>query len=215
MSSCYWQPFPLDSQLSTPWAENITTFKDALNATISPTYTRPLPSVMRAVDRCWCDFSIGTFFDPFNVSHWEHISIERVKDDLERQQKAEEALKSELELEKKDSHVLAKNGPSMPRTVAPSPSVRAALTATRTGSIWSLLRLNSLGRKSDHSSSLDHAPLTETSQPHDRSSADGAEMGMTGPSYSNANLPLIRKVYDLRPYGLDMLIDFGWMREMS
>jgi hypothetical protein len=144
---------------------------------------------MRAVDRCWCDFSIGTFFDPFNVSHWEHISIERVKDDLERQQKAEEALKSELELEKKDSHVLAKNGPSMPRTVAPSPSVRAALT--------------------------DHAPLTETSQPHDRSSADGAEMGMTGPSYSNANLPLIRKVYDLRPYGLDMLIDFGWTREMS
>ncbi|KAL0950602.1 hypothetical protein HGRIS_007394 [Hohenbuehelia grisea] len=84
ISSCYWQPFPLDSSLSVPWSENITTFSEALNATISLDYQKPLPSVLRAVDRCWCDFSTNGLFEPYNVSHWERVSVEKLKAELER-----------------------------------------------------------------------------------------------------------------------------------
>ncbi|PFH54711.1 hypothetical protein AMATHDRAFT_52478 [Amanita thiersii Skay4041] len=83
VSSCYWQPFPLDSPLSTPWSENITTFAEALSTALPSNYTDSLPTVIRAVDRCWCDFS-GGFFEPFNVSHWEYLTVQRLKNELER-----------------------------------------------------------------------------------------------------------------------------------
>ncbi|KAF8349842.1 hypothetical protein F5887DRAFT_877677 [Amanita rubescens] len=83
LTSCYWQPFPLDTPLSVPWSSNITTFSHALNASISPSFSKPIPNVIRAVDRCWCDFSNG-FFEPFNVSHWEYVTVFRLKNELER-----------------------------------------------------------------------------------------------------------------------------------
>jgi hypothetical protein len=87
VSSCYWQPFPTDSPLTVPWSENITTFSEALNSTSMPNYSYALPTVIRAVDRCWCDFSMGSFWEPFNVSQWEYLTVQRVRRDLERQQK--------------------------------------------------------------------------------------------------------------------------------
>ena len=83
VTSCYWQPFPLDTPLAAPWSPNITSFSDALNASLSLNTTRPIPTVIRAVDRCWCDFSNG-FFEPFNVSHWEFVTVHRLKTELER-----------------------------------------------------------------------------------------------------------------------------------
>lgn len=34
----------------------------------------------------------------------------------------------------------------------------------------------------------------------------------SAPSDSRERLPLLRKEYDLRSYGMDMIIDFGWFR---
>ena len=88
ISSCYWQPFPLDTQLSVPWADNITTFAEALTSALPSNYTQPLPVVIRPVDRCWCDLSSGGLFKPFNVSHWEHQSVMKLKAELIGQQAA-------------------------------------------------------------------------------------------------------------------------------
>ncbi|KAK0198303.1 hypothetical protein F5146DRAFT_82066 [Armillaria mellea] len=90
ISSCYWQPFSLDTPLTSPWAENITTYSHALTASLSSLPHRAqMPTTIRAVDRCWCDLSSGAFFEPFNMSRWEHNTVNRLKDDLERQWKAE------------------------------------------------------------------------------------------------------------------------------
>ncbi|KAK0465014.1 uncharacterized protein EV420DRAFT_933585 [Desarmillaria tabescens] len=92
ISSCYWQPFSLDTPLTNPWAENITTYGHALSASLSSLPHRAqMPTTIRAVDRCWCDLSSGAFFEPFNMSRWEHNTVNRLKDDLERQWKAESA----------------------------------------------------------------------------------------------------------------------------
>ncbi|KAK0484177.1 hypothetical protein EDD18DRAFT_1198579 [Armillaria luteobubalina] len=92
ISSCYWQPFSLDTPLTSPWTENVITYSGALTASLSSLPHRAqMPVTIRAVDRCWCDLSSGAFFEPFNISRWEHDTINRLKDDLEHQWKAEYA----------------------------------------------------------------------------------------------------------------------------
>ncbi|KAF9456796.1 hypothetical protein BDZ94DRAFT_1274742 [Collybia nuda] len=198
VSSCYWQPFPLDSPLSSPWDNNITTFAEALNATITSSYPKPLPDVMQTVDRCWCDFSAGGFFEPFNVSHWEHVSIERLKEELEHRQKAEDTVSQTMEsLDVPTETVL------MPRTAAPSPTTAQTQNA-RTTSIdyWALLFYPFYSRPNHR-----HERMPEPSTPRTSASSNPKLS-----SHSITSLPLIRKEYDLRPYGLGIVVDFGWAR---
>ncbi|KAF9234959.1 hypothetical protein BU15DRAFT_89777 [Melanogaster broomeanus] len=77
LSSCYWQSFPLDARLSVPWADNVTTFYEALNATIRPDLNLHefTPPIIRVADRCWCDFASG-FFERYDVQKWERDSVE-------------------------------------------------------------------------------------------------------------------------------------------
>jgi hypothetical protein len=202
VSSCYWQPFPLDSPLSTPWADNITTFSEALSSTIMPNYSKPLPVVMRTVDRCWCDFSAGGFFEPFNVSHWEHVSVERLKDDLEHQQNAEDTVFQITETVK-----LGTQTSQMPRTAAPAPSlVRPKNRKTMSVDYWALFFYPLYSRPNYVSSS------SSSSTPYVSSSSPSKPKTTASGSHSNMNLPLIRKEYDLRPYGFGIFIDFGWTR---
>ncbi len=87
VSSCYWQPFSLDTSLATPWSENVTTYGEALLSSLPPDIannTESLPTSIRAADRCWCDMSSGSFFDPFNVTRWEHNTVNRMREDLEK-----------------------------------------------------------------------------------------------------------------------------------
>ncbi|KAL1749137.1 hypothetical protein HDZ31DRAFT_59724 [Schizophyllum fasciatum] len=82
VSSCYWQPLPIDSPLTVPWADNVTTFADALRATIAADHRRlrrPFPAYIRPLDRCWCDLS-GGLLEPFNVSRWERNSVLALRD---------------------------------------------------------------------------------------------------------------------------------------
>ncbi|KAK0197669.1 hypothetical protein F5146DRAFT_972150 [Armillaria mellea] len=90
ISSCNWQPFSLDTPLTSRWVENIITYSDALTASLSSLpHGAQMPATIRAVDRCWCDLS--SFFEPFNMFQWEHDSVNRLKDDLEYQWRAESA----------------------------------------------------------------------------------------------------------------------------
>ncbi|KAJ7151557.1 hypothetical protein C8R46DRAFT_487714 [Mycena filopes] len=196
-SSCYWQPFPIDGPLSVPWSDNITTFAQALNATLAAPYDRPLPPVMSTLDRCWCDFWGGGFFDPYDVSRWERSSVQKLADDLERERRAE--LAGPAPQEKLQEIAAACEVEPMPRTAAPPEptSVRRELHVRGVAAnMWSLV------------------------QPYIRSARAMAELSafkaenVTAPEQPvEKSLPLLRWEYDLdRTYGLGLVVDFGWTR---
>ncbi|THU90749.1 hypothetical protein K435DRAFT_830088 [Dendrothele bispora CBS 962.96] len=183
LSSCYWQPFPLDTPLSKPWSENITTFAEALNATLSPSYSGPIPSVIHLVDRCWCDVSTGSFFEPFNVTHWELSSVYKLKDRLERQQPAGSINSS-------DNLLVAQNhtkiSGDMPQTMPPSLPTdwpKSSYNILKAANIWSLFK-----------------PRQHEDVPSSLETNSAPEDGSNVPS---------RTEFDLRPYGVGLMVDFG------
>ena len=200
----------MDSPLSTPWAENITTFAEALNATIMPNYSKPLPKVMRTVDRCWCDFSAGGLFEPFNVSHWERVSVQRLKEDLERQQKLDEPSVLATESAELASSATVVVTPDMPRTPAPaSATPKRTKFIANSVDIWS--RLRSFNIKTND---LQHhiPPLSPEPSISQTPSSDRAEVPLSLGVHSKEDLPFLRKEYDLRTYGLGIIVDVGWTR---
>ncbi|KAF9003714.1 hypothetical protein BDZ89DRAFT_967472, partial [Hymenopellis radicata] len=87
VSSCYWQPFSLDTSLATLWSKNVMTYGEALLWSLPPDIankTDSLPTSIRAADRCWCDMSSRSFFESFNVTRWEHNTVNRMREDLEK-----------------------------------------------------------------------------------------------------------------------------------
>lgn len=169
---------------------------------------------MRTVDRCWCDFSAGGFFEPFNVTHWEYVSVQRLKEDLERQPKMVEASLMEEEpqqAQNSNKMMLAGHRAStMPQTTAPEPTSSITTlksTSASTRDIRSIFRLFRYAFKSDPEPfQLGDIPTTRPSV------LDTVTTPMPSPPPPEENRPLIRKEYDLRPYGLGILIDFGWTR---
>jgi hypothetical protein len=192
VSSCYWQPFPVDNQLVLPWSENITTFSQALNASVS-NLTLPQPAVIRVVDRCWCDFASGNFFEPYNVSQWERASVQKLKEDLELQQKIQESQEMELRNAEAESKKPPQTTITMPKTPTSRGTPRGILDVIR--SIY----------YDTHAASTPlpaSTPVVSDVEEPKKSSASSSE--------PREPLPLLRKEYDLRPYGMDMVVDFGW-----
>jgi hypothetical protein len=197
VSSCYWQPFPTDSPLTVPWSDDITTFSEALNSTLMPNHSYALPTVIRAVDRCWCDFSMGSLWEPFNVSQWEYLTVQRVRRDLERQQKDADAVLaaniSQIPMSTNDTM----GGPNQTLLSPPNSTVS-------TSTFWSWLM--NFPRGSQHTST---AKTRET----DPSLLVEAQNTTSAPqSVGPSNLPFIRQEYDLRPYGIGLIVDLGWSR---
>ncbi|KAJ3879339.1 hypothetical protein F5051DRAFT_371261 [Lentinula edodes] len=184
VSTCYWSPIPLDAPLSVPWAENITTFREGLTSTLSPSYSKPLPSMIQPADRCWCDLSTAGFFEPFNTSLWERMSVEKLKDTLERQVRIEEKIKQlEFQVSENDT-----------QSAQPSPTAYANVKSIAQG-FWSLLRSNGL---------MDPNP---PSPPAELGTARNISDPM--PAIGTPPLPLLRREYDLRRFGVGLVIDFG------
>ncbi|KAJ7275572.1 hypothetical protein B0H12DRAFT_1087898 [Mycena haematopus] len=194
-SSCYWQPFPSDSPLSTPWTDGITTFAEALNATLTVPYDKPLPPVMSTLDRCWCDFWGGGFFDPYNVSQWERASVVKLAGELERERNEELAALAALQA---TSNANATEVEAMPRTAAPEPSPSSRLSPLRgvAESVWSVM----------HPYLQSTRVLPESSPPLIEKTDN-----VTAPQTEESSPPL-RWEYDLRTYGLGVVVDFGWTR---
>ena len=55
VSTCYWPPVPIDTPLVRPWADNITTFADALGHLMPDLSPEDIPATIPVADRCWCD----------------------------------------------------------------------------------------------------------------------------------------------------------------
>jgi hypothetical protein len=196
VSSCYWQPFPTDNALASPWSENITTFSQALNTSMSD-FHEPLPSVMRVVDRCWCDFSTGSVFQPFNVSQWEHASLTKLKASLERQMMTEDVKEMEPWKTENDSKWNLTVSPGARDTTTSLPLPRTSHGTPR--GLLSIVRLIYGQVNTGRSVSSHPAPEFSTTESY-RSKP---------PSFRTV-LSLLRREYDLRSYGLDVIIDFGW-----
>lgn len=194
VSSCYWLPFPTDSPLTVPWSDNITTFSEALNSTLMPNYSYTLPTVIRAVDRCWCDFSMGSLWEPFNVSQWEYLTVQRVRRDLERQQKDADAV---LAANITQIPMSTKDNMSVPNQTLLSPSNSTVSTST----FWSWLM--NFPRGSPHASTAETDPALLVEAQNTTSAPQ---------TMRPSNLPFIRQEYDLRPYGIGLIFDLGWSR---
>jgi len=191
VSSCYWQPFPVDNPLSLPWSEDVTTFADALKASLPGNSTPAFPSVMRAVDRCWCDFT-GSFFEPFDVSHWEYLSVLKVTQGLERKRKA--AATSEIVSSNKET-ILPVYGTDNKDT-------------SFSDILWNILffpfSLQTFTNRIDSPSVLLPKPdkVGSTASISIRKPPESSPTAGTPPS--------TRREYDLRPYGLGLVVDLGW-----
>ncbi|KAK0207440.1 hypothetical protein IW262DRAFT_1420080 [Armillaria fumosa] len=164
ISSCYWQPFSLDTPLTSPWAENIITYSDALTASLSSVPHRAqMPATIHAVDRCWCDLSSGAFFEPFNMSRWEHDTVNRLKDDLECRWKVESANATNSTTQKDTSRNIME-------------------------SMWSMITRSS-------SATGDSSPAVADPFTNDYAMPDTEDKHW-----------LFHQQYDLRRYGVDMMI---------
>ncbi|KAH9964601.1 hypothetical protein BC827DRAFT_1188228 [Russula dissimulans] len=171
LSSCYWQPIPLMSSVSSSWATNAT-FVTVITAALSSSITTPLPAVIRLADRCWCDVSSSRLFEPFDIAHWEHASIEQLKEEIERDAACAERLSSGV------------GEPESQDAVSVSPPHASALSIS--------------------------PPIEEKSTPQ----IPAVPPSSNGPPVvPSMDLPLLRRKYDLRPYGFSLILDFGWSRE--
>jgi hypothetical protein len=199
LSSCYWQPIPLASSVSSSWTENAT-FATALTAALSMSLSVPLPAVIRLADRCWCDVSSSHLFEPFDIARWERTSIEQLKEQVERD------VASAKQLSLNEGHSSSLNDlDGYPPTV----------NGTGCCIVESQCSVSQLP---SHNATLSTSPeISTTTPPVEQSSTteiSAAPPLPNGPPVvPSADLPLFRRKYDLRSYGFSMILDFGWSRE--
>ena len=195
LSSCYWQPIPLDSSLSSSWATNAT-FATVLTAALSSSVTAPLPAVIRLADRCWCDVSSSRLFEPFDIARWERTSIEQLKEEIERDAASAEQLSSAV-----GESDLSNEGDRNPSSTNGTGSiVESQLSISEPPSHTSAL-----------STSSQPSPVNVPADTHEIPAKPPLSNGP--PVVPSVDLPLFRRKYDLRPYGFSMILDFGWTRE--
>jgi len=197
LSSCYWQPIPLDSSLSSSWATNAT-FATVLTAALSSSVTVPLPAVIRLADRCWCDVSSSRLFEPFDIARWERTSVEQLKEEIER----DAASAAQLSSGDGELGSLNKNGHNSSAASGTGSIAESQISVSELPSHTSILST------STEPSSI--GPPIEQSSTHQ---IPGPPSSNGPPVVPSVDLPLFRRKYDLRPYGFSLILDFGWTRE--
>ncbi|KIK47966.1 hypothetical protein CY34DRAFT_798825 [Suillus luteus UH-Slu-Lm8-n1] len=190
LSSCYWQSFPLETRLSIPWSSTVTTFYDALNATLPPDFDlrEYTPPIIRVNDRCWCDFTSG-IFESYDMQKWERESVEKLAADMVQQMK-----------DRTEKLTRAEELPNAEEETLSSEETHSSANHTTQKSTLSALR-SMFGK-------------TETQAP----SVTDTEPSTTTTLVPNSNLtsmpppppPRRPLEYDLNPYGFDLILDFHW-----
>lgn len=215
LSTCYWPPVALDTSLTIPWSDNVTTYADALLSLMPELPKEELPSDIAIVDHCWCDLSSGKFFEPFDMTRWEVESVVRLKEELQTQHRQEQAKIEEAEQGQQESE--AERDVQTPPDNVKGNAVGASLSAAAKVSsmidqLFSFLHVTEVPPAVGTPVSAD-AP-SEAIAPTPAESSEPIPSPTTLPVPSTP-LPLIRREYDLRPYGFEMVVDFGWTRQKS
>ena len=200
LSSCYWQPVTLDTPLYRPWNDNITTFGHALKVMLPQNSTLDVP-VVQFVDRCWCDVTNKVFFQPFNVTQWEVDSLKFYVEDAVRQQRKE--------AEKKTKVVTAPTEPQTNSTQQPSqPALLMSDVASLYNIVLSRWKLMFTPSNGSHPAvSAITSSLSQTIPPAPEPTTTYV------PTRDQRSLPWYQREYSLRPYGFDVVFEFGWNDE--
>ncbi|KAI6010175.1 hypothetical protein EDC04DRAFT_2770200 [Pisolithus marmoratus] len=200
LSSCYWQSFPLHAPLSAPWADNITTFHEALNASVSQNLDmyEVAPPIIRISDRCWCDFAFGVF-EPYDVQKWERDSVERAVAQIENQLKS---LQNETENASTLNSGAAGSMPHLQASPEQHHTVPRSLSVLR--SLFGRPRSNAVTpvSASDPTQTLETTPEAPVGRP--------PPIQASQPSFRDK--PRFPGQLDLRPHGFDVVLDFRWSR---
>jgi len=151
---------------------------------------------MRAIDRCWCDFSTGSFFEPFNVSRWEYLSVQRLSKELLNKEEQKESSHNET-----DHPSLTTN------ETTETSSHDAQVTASKPKFWW----LRSFSSKTPSPVEPSPAETSSTTEQEDNTVDDQSSSPIhISPPESSHALPFLQKEYDLRQNNLGMIIDLGW-----
>lgn len=234
MSSCYWPPVPLESNLSTPWTDNITTYADAL-ASMLPNLPEDMkPKDVPMLDRCWCDLSDTGFFEQFNVTDWERRSILSLKERLEVRLKEREG-ETPVESEPEPQPEAGLKGTSSRDSNVASATPHEGSTANSTdvspsklSGLWNRVSAWPFSRKPRPSDapSADTTPTSESRSrwtilkkdeytPRVRRVPDPVVIETHTRTIRSSPTGLLRKEYDLRPYGFDVILDFNWEKSRA
>jgi len=208
MSSCYWPPVPLDSPLAIPWSENVTTFADALS-TLLPNIPEDLkPAEVSMADRCWCDLSSNGFFEQYNITEWELKSLLRLKEDLEQKVRAREQEESPLD--------------AVHDTLNEESGVSADVEERQKGfrdlwnTVWSFTRRPDVSPAPPLASNSTYETAPHVPQdPLRTQDSNTSSIALPSPPKLSEKQPLLRREYDLRPYGFSLVLDFGWATSES
>lgn len=208
-SSCYWQPLPSDSPLTYPLG-NATTFAEALNASYTQIFAPapiapppPMPHAVQLIDRCWCAVgaSARSIFDPVDLVKWERDSVERT---VRRMGKKNQRPDVEAVEEQE-------NGVADSQSQEHSPEESSAQHDRRTRLRHLLHRLRDIvGLFPPRTAAPTR--LETTASPSQSSAQAPSSSESEPPTTPPTPLPLLRREYNLHPYGFDMVLDFGWGR---
>ncbi|KAI5117808.1 hypothetical protein M0805_004568 [Coniferiporia weirii] len=227
-SSCYWQPLPIDTPLLNPIG-NATTFAEAVRANLS-TPPSTFPPVIQLLDRCWCNaFAASGFFEPADTSAWELASVRRMQRSLELAavKEADDAISSEERMQASDTSAddepASEEGKDFTMQKESNDSAAGATIlapAAPHKSTRPLLfhRLRNFVRPKTSSESVPspsatvskEVQISQSSIPEPAYVASEAVTMET--AFPGQPPPILRRYYDLRPYGLDVTVDFGWSR---
>lgn len=186
--------------------------------------TEIIPTDIHIADHCWCDLTSGKFFEPFDLAKWELESVVKLRDELQFQrqllaQTEEDTMEKDearSEGEEPQAHVNSTSNANAPS--APNAPMYASKWPSIIGSMWSLLHPPSRLPSASVSQPTSHE-ATSTLVASSTSVTTPTDTGLTSSSVvlgvASTSLPLFRREYDLRPYGFDMVIDFGWSRKRS
>jgi hypothetical protein len=191
VSSCYWQPLPIHSPLSTPLSDTIKTFADALNASAPSVFQSwQKPVIIKLTDRCWCDFSAGSLFEPFNLTRWELLSVERLRDHLVRK-----AARNSVGKEGQPGTTTSKNNTTEELAApTPAPPVSKGAISTLRSTFW-----RAQSDEPPNASEVQHTSLPPSPPP----------------SPASEGRPIAYGEFDLEPYGFDLILDFRWTRDTT
>jgi len=184
-SSCYWQPVPSQNLYA------------SLPGSV-PIDDPPLQGSVHLIDRCWCDISLTGFFQPFNVTRWEVLSLEREKSlrtGLQREKNPEAATP--------DAAVVEDDAQKKTEELSSGSDVsRPARVMNRIGFWWGKWyrrwQYPADGHDNETAETISSGPDESVSSPI--------------PEPTPPPLPHLRRQYDLRPYGFELILDFGWGR---
>jgi hypothetical protein len=158
------------------------------------------------LSRCWCDFQSTPFFGYPNVTEWERDSIRAAIEaaNLTQSSSPEATKEGEvLEAEQTVEPSLEDNSTTSSWLTYPFASHRMRRWYKWVDILHARQEPVIVAQSTSSDAPVEEIELNEGQE----------QSGQVPDSQSSKEkLPWLRRKYDLRPYGVDLIVDFGWRR---